>query len=191
MIEIHPNLFVGGIYDEEAVRGRADWFVISAAKFPYHKNALGYAGREAPKDHPDYALARKPGTLILNLVDADDAKFIGPETIAAAVDAIYEHIGFSKVLIHCNQGVSRSPSIAFLYLLKFTDVFRRDSFEEDLEEFVRLYPPYQPKNGMADFVRDNWSKYASGSSLNVEPSRVDEYDGVPRSLKPGLTSERL
>jgi hypothetical protein len=161
MIEIHPDLFVGTQYDEAAVHGRADWFVISAAKFPYHKDALGYEGREAPKDHPEYAFARRPGTLILNLVDADDVKFIGPETIVAAVDAIHEHIGSSKVLVHCNRGVSRSPSIAFLYLLKYTDVFRREKFDEDLQDFLNLYSNYEPKRGMAEFVRDNWSSYAA------------------------------
>jgi hypothetical protein len=161
MIEIHPNLFVGTEYDEEAIRGRADWFVISAAKFPYHKDALSYTGREAPQNHPEYSFARRPGSLILNLVDADDAKFIGPETISAAVDAIHEHIGSLKVLVHCNQGVSRSPSIAFLYLLKFTDVFRRENFEDDLQDFLDLYPGYEPGLGMADFVRDNWSAHAA------------------------------
>jgi hypothetical protein len=169
MIEIHPNLFVGTEYDEEAVRGRADWYVISAAKFPYHKDALGYSGREAPKDHPEYAFARRSGALILNLVDADDAQFIGAQTIDAAVNAIHENVRSSKVLVHCNQGASRSPSIAFLYLLKLTDVFRRENFEEDLAEFVRLYPPYEPGRGMADFVRDNWLNYSAGNSLNVGP----------------------
>jgi hypothetical protein len=169
MIESHSNLFVGTQYDEEAIRGREDWFVVSAAKFPYHKDALGYDGREAPKDHAEYAFARRPGSLILNLVDADDVKFIGPETVSAAVDGIHEHIGCRKVLVHCNQGVSRSPSIAFLYLLKFTDHFRRESFDEDLQDFLRLYPPYEPGRGMSEFVRDNWSTYVAGTKLNGAP----------------------
>jgi hypothetical protein len=64
-------------------------------------------------------------------------------------------------------------SIAFLYLLKYTDVFRRENFEEDLQDFVKIYPPFEPGNGMADFVRDNWAAYAAGTCLNAGPQVVD------------------
>lgn len=41
MIEIHPNLFVGGETDEHQIRGQTGWFVIHACKEPYHWDALG------------------------------------------------------------------------------------------------------------------------------------------------------
>jgi hypothetical protein len=161
MIEVHKNLFVGGQDHEASVRGQPGWFIVHACKEPYHRDALGYSGRAASKDHPEYLIARRPGRLILNLVDVPDVNFISPEIIDPALEAIHQHISSSKVLVHCNQGMSRSPTIAFLYLLKFTDVLPRQSAQDDLQEFQKLYPPYAPAKGMADYARLNWQKYAS------------------------------
>ena len=38
----------------------------------YHRQALGYRSRGAPKDHPEYLVARRGNRLILNIVDAND-----------------------------------------------------------------------------------------------------------------------
>jgi predicted protein tyrosine phosphatase len=122
---------------------------------------LGYSGRAAPKDHPEYLIARRPGRLILNLVDAPDVNYIPAEIIDAALDDIHQNITFRKILVHCNQGMSRSPAIAFLYLLKFSDLFRRHDCDEDLQDFLKIYPPYAPARGVADYVRLNWAKYSS------------------------------
>ena len=122
MIEVCQNLFVGSQNDEVAIRGLSGWFVVHACKEPYHRQALGYTTPGAPKNHPEYLLAARPGRLILNLVDVDKVSFIAPEIVNAALNAIRDNIGSSKVLIHCNQGMSRSPAIALLYLLKYTDV---------------------------------------------------------------------
>lgn len=161
MIEVYKNLFVGSQDDENSVRGQTGWFVVHACKEPYHRDALGYTGRAASKDHPEYLIARRPGRLILNLVDVADVNYISPEIIDPALDTIHQHIASNKVLVHCNLGMSRSPTIAFLYLLKFADVLPRQNLESDLVEFQRLYPPYAPAKGMADYARLNWQKYSS------------------------------
>ena len=71
MIEIHPNLYVGNEYDYEfKVRHEAGWCIVHACKEPYHRQALGYRGRAAPKD-PNTS-SREGKRLILNLVDAPD-----------------------------------------------------------------------------------------------------------------------
>ena len=49
MIEVYPNLFIGSEDDEAAIRGQSGWFIIHACKEPYHRQALGYAGRVPPK----------------------------------------------------------------------------------------------------------------------------------------------
>jgi hypothetical protein len=163
LIEVLESLFVGSEQDEASVRRQDGWFVIHACKEPYHRQALGYSGRGAPKDDPEYLIAARPGRLILNLVDADNVAYIPPEIIDAAVAAIHTNIGGAKVLVHCNQGLSRSPTIALLYMAKHTDRFRAMSAASAVAEFRRLYPAYAPALGVAEFVRLNWGKYAGGA----------------------------
>jgi hypothetical protein len=161
MIEVHHNLFVGSQDDEASIRGQSGWFIVHACKEPYHRQALGYKGRGAPKDHPEYLIARRTGCLILNLVDVDNVDYIPTEIIDTAISDIHQNIASSKVLVHCNQGLSRSPTVAFLYLLKFSDVFRRQDHNQDLQDFLKIYPSYTPAQGMADYVKINWLRYSS------------------------------
>ena len=92
-------------------------------------------------------------------VDVAQVSFIAPIIVDTALGAIDRHIGEFKVLVHCNQGLSRSPSIALLYLLKHTDALGSQDPAAALLAFRRLYPPYAPAQGMADYVRLNWAKY--------------------------------
>lgn len=159
MIEVHPNLFVGDEIDEQRLCREPGWFFIHACKEPYHRRALGYTGRAAPKDHPEYLIARRDGHLILNLVDVDDVNYIAVEIVDAALEAIHRNLGSAKVLLHCNQGQSRSPSIALLYLTRHTDRFAGMALSDALKTFQTIYPPYSPARGMVDYVRLNWDRY--------------------------------
>lgn len=161
MIEVYKNLFIGSQDDEVAVRTQGGWFVIHACKDPYHRQALGYTGKAAAKNHPEYLIARREGCLILNLVDVPDVNDISAEIIDTALEGIHQNISSKRVLVHCNQGQSRSPTIAFLYLVKFTDVLPSRDVDDDLRIFQELYPTYAPAKGMADFARQNWSRYSS------------------------------
>lgn len=158
MIEIFPNLHIGDGLSAVATIGHPDWFVISAAKEPWHRDALKYTGRAAPRDHPEYLMARREGHLILNLIDAADMVYIPPDIINAALDAISENIAERKVLVHCNQGHSRSPTIALLYLATRTDTFGDMGYDEAVSEFTKVYPDYAPAKGMADYARHNWRR---------------------------------
>lgn len=160
MIEVHQNLFVGAELDEQRLRGDGGWFFVHACKEPYHREALGYTGRAAAKGHPEYLIARRPGRLILNLVDVADVNFIMPEIVDAAINAIHLNIPERKVLVHCNQGQSRSPTIAMLYLARHTDIFRGLDHAAAFGAFAAIYPPFAPARGMAEYARLNWSRYA-------------------------------
>ena len=113
------------------------------------------------RGHPEYLIARRPGRLILNLVDVKDINYIAPEIIDAALEAIHQNIGSLKVLVHCNQGMSRSPVIALLYLAKFTSAFQGQCHEEAVQKFRGFYPSYNPALGMAEYARRNWLKYSA------------------------------
>jgi predicted protein tyrosine phosphatase len=158
MIEVHHNLFVGDATDEASVRGAAGWYVVSAAKEPWHRQALGYTQRAAPKDHPEYLWARRENRLILNLVDVADPAYIRPEIVEIALAAIHTALekDGQKVLVHCNQGGSRGPTIAMLYLQRHTDEFAGLDYEAAAEQFRSIYPSYAPARGVAEYARANW-----------------------------------
>lgn len=89
MIEVYPNLFVGNEVDANSILNQSGWFVVHACKEPFHRQALGYSGRAAPKTDPEYLIAKRDNRLILNLVDAADPAYIPKEIIDAAIDAIH------------------------------------------------------------------------------------------------------
>jgi len=162
MIEISNNLFVGNQDDYELnVKGNDVWSVVHACKEPYHRNLLGYIGRGAPKNHPEYLFARRENRLFLNIVDVDSPDYIAKEIIDTALEFIQEALSNDKkCLVHCNQGESRSPSLGFLYLASH-NILSKD-FVTAENEFRELYPFYNPKNGIRGFIRSHWIEYIGG-----------------------------
>ena len=163
MVEVYPNLFIGSKSDyEHRVRHKPKWHVVHACKDPYHRQLLGYRGRGAPKNHPEYLIAERGNRLFLNLVDADDPTYIPKQIIDAClqfIDKVLKSEG--RVLVHCNQGESRSPSLGLLYLAVHTDAIPRTSLVEAETEFRRLYPAYSPKGGIRGFLLNHWDHYVN------------------------------
>ena len=160
MIEVADNLFIGDQNDYETnVKGKDGWVVVHACKEPYHREALGYKGRGAPKDHPEYLHAMRDNRLILNLVDADNPDFIHGEVIFTALDFISEGLlSGKKVLIHCNQGRSRSAGIGLLFMAVY-DLIPNQTLEDAEAAFISMYPLYQPGKGIREFLGNNWLSY--------------------------------
>ncbi len=159
MIEITKNLFIGNQLDYETkVKYENDWAVVHACKEPYHRQILGYTGRGAPKGHPEYLIAVRGNRLILNMVDTDDYRYIPIEIIDKAINFIETNIKYKKVLVHCNQGESRAPSIGFIYMAK-NRLLNISSLENAINDFKMIYPFYNPAKGLIDFIKINWNYY--------------------------------
>lgn len=161
MIEVYSNLFVGDQRDYEYnVSHKSGWAIVHACKEPYHREALGYIGRGAPKDHPEYLVARRRNRLMLNIVDADNPMFFHKAMIDQALNFIDEmHENNQNILVHCNQGESRAPSIALLYMASRLDALPTDSLESAEEKFRHMYPNYHPKFGIRGHLCQYWSQY--------------------------------
>lgn len=163
MIEVHPNLFVGNQLDYETkIRGKdSNWNVVQACKEPYHRAALGYVGMAGPRDHAEYLFCyRQEGDcrrLILNMVDAPKPEFFPDAMMSEAITFITASMAIEvKTLVHCNQGASRSPSLAMLYLRRHTDTFVGMEFTDAEDKLRSLYPPYVPGRGIRAYVQKHW-----------------------------------
>ncbi|MFP4057716.1 MAG: dual specificity protein phosphatase family protein [Candidatus Brocadiia bacterium] len=163
MTEIHPRLFVGSRWDYEAqVAFEEGWYVVHAAKEPYHRQAVGYDGPEPPPDHPEHLVARRGARLMLNLRDHVLPVQLPTELFDAAVDFIHEGLSSGhRVLVHCEVGVSRSPTVGLLYLTAFTDVLDAGSLDEAMDRYLALYPDFSPGPALRRFLRDHWRAYAA------------------------------
>ncbi|TGK52763.1 dual specificity protein phosphatase family protein [Leptospira bouyouniensis] len=160
MIQIYHNLFIGNESDyENQVRLQSDWYIVHAWKEPYHRNLLGYSGKGAPKDHPEYLVAIRGKRLFLNLVDAADPNYIPKTIIDAALLFIDQALSAEqKCLVHCNLGESRSPSIGLLYLAS-KQLIPNQNLEIAEFEFRKIYPTYNPKSGIRSYLIGHWGDY--------------------------------
>lgn len=158
MKEVHANLFVGNEHDvPEALNN--NFAICHACKEPFHRQLLGYATKGAPKDHPEYLYAERDDRLYMNIVDAPKSIFFDKGMIDKALDFIHQKLNEGlKVLVHCNEGKSRSTSITLLYLIKH-GIIKGDTLEDCEAEFLKLYPEYNPGAGMRGFVKENFEVY--------------------------------
>ena len=74
-----------------------------------------------------------------------------------ALEFIEQNILLKKVLIHCNHGFSRSPSIALMYLAKKNKI-QNKSLQDAYRDFIKLYPGYTPGNGIYLYMQNNWQE---------------------------------
>ena len=156
MIEVYNNLFVGN--DSNCFyENKDDWVIIHACKHPCHQRAVGYKGN-LNGSHPNYLVLEKEGHLFLNMVDMNTPlshKFTEP-IILAALAFIEKNIGLRKVLIHCNVGQSRSPTLALLFLSKRKKVISDENYQEAKKEFIKIFPLYQPGRGIEIYLTRCW-----------------------------------
>ena len=167
MIQIHENLYVGSDADvDEFKELHPDGYIIHAAKEPWHRKACGYTGRAAPKGD-DYFFRYTTNALALNLVDSPDKKYIAEECFKEAndiLDFMYEK--GRPVLLHCNQGKSRSAGILFYHMMQ-VDIegfgLSPTTFDEALEFFTEtIYPDTVFGNGVHGFLEEQYNLILDG-----------------------------
>lgn len=153
-IEVWPRLYVGN--EQSPLQDFA--FIVQAAKEPWHRAAIGYKTAAAPKGQ-DYLWTYKENKLILNLVDPNTAAFIPVELMVNARLDIAEKLAqkTGKVLIQCNKGESRAPSIALTFMYIWTDWATKGGFynsgpEVIMKKFKKLYPPFNPSSGFTEYL---------------------------------------
>lgn len=155
MKSVHERVLVA---DEPACREGGNGFgVVHACKSPCHQRAVGYKGN-LPKSHPNYFWLRKQMDLYLNMIDPPVALF--PDELFQVFLPFAREVWDSgnTLLIHCNQGESRAPSLAMIFLAKYVGSLPNESFEVARSEFAKIFPDYAPGAGIEKYLTSNWEK---------------------------------
>jgi predicted protein tyrosine phosphatase len=164
MKEVYNNLFVGSDYD---CRATSEHAIIHACK-TCHQKVLNYR-KSLPNTHTHYLIYEDGNHLLLNMVDMKQelmAKFTDP-IMKAGLEFIDKHIDKLPVLIHCNQGMSRSPSIALLYLA-IRGQLPTGNYNDASKAFTELYPQYNPGRGISLYLNNNWNKLVKEGEYNEQ-----------------------
>src|ERR1700677_3029632 len=84
-------------------------------------------------------------------------KNFSDEMVNPGLDFITERFAAGDpVLVHCNQGLSRSPSVAFLWLHEHGFLDRE--FRYAVPQFKELYKDYNPNSGIFQYLKNRIEK---------------------------------
>jgi hypothetical protein len=107
--------------------------------------------------HPNYLVLRGPYDLYLNIIDPPVPLFKIETFVQFLLFAAEHHDRGASVLIHCNQGESRAPTLALLFLAKHLRVIPNGSFSDAKEVFASLCGGYRPGAGIQQFLTAHWA----------------------------------
>ena len=152
MIKIHERVFVAN--DLACSKGNSGLAVVHACK-TCHQRVIGYSGN-LQKTHPNYLVLEQDYDLFLNIIDPP-ARLFMPQLFTSFLSFATKHWGGGKrLLVHCNKGESRAPSLALLFLAKRLSVINKTSYQSARIEFELLYPQYKPGQGIEIYFIKNW-----------------------------------
>lgn len=168
MVEVYKNIFVGNEYDYYRLQEKSEWGILHCCKQPFHQKFVGYNGN-LPLNHKDYMLKRIDNEMALNMVDMQifQRNFVGFNKVMfeKAFDFLDEYTANGKkVLIHCNEGLSRSPTLAMLYLAR-NGVFNYKDFDTTVKEFKKIYGGYQPRANVFLTTKTLWTHFVKNNSV--------------------------
>ncbi len=133
-----------------------EFAIVHACKEPCHRGACAYPGKSLPKDHPHYLSLRRGHHLYLNLIDPP-APLFQAESFALFFAFVDEEIKERPVLVHCNKGESRAPSLALLYAAKRLGLFPPESYAAARTAFEKDFS-YRPGKGIETYLQSNWDR---------------------------------
>lgn len=145
MFELCHNLYVGNDHDCTVFDGA----IVHACQSCFVRGVNGAVGNKTFYENND--------DLYLNLLDISSLSYdYASPMIKRSIDFIDRKIKDKKVLVHCNFGMSRSPSICLLYMAK-KGYINNSSFKEASKDFHKIYNYFSAGLGMHRYFDRYWN----------------------------------
>lgn len=157
MEEIIRGLWLGSDEDVPEAKKRG-YARLSCCKdgVDSHRSMLGYTKLAAPKGK-EYLFARRGDWAALNLIDVPDPELMPEEVLLKGIEFIHEMmIAGKKIFVHCNQGISRSPTVVMMYLRTIGELDQ--PFNRAQKIFDTLYPKHDPGTAIEYHARRMWDE---------------------------------
>jgi len=151
MQKIIENIYLGNKKDYEKIKNKTEWAFVHASK-GFYDQAVKNPNIEMTSNF--YILENHFYT---DWVDQENLNLFKKPSFIKAMDFVDSWKKEKDVLIHCDYGQSRSPSLVMLYLAKRTNLLE-NSFFSALEKFKQIYPDYFFPSGISRFIKDNWNE---------------------------------
>ncbi len=153
MKKVYERLYTGDASD--CFGGAEHWAVVHGCRYPCLRRAMRRL--KVSSENPVH-LEDGPN-LYLDLFDGPARYFtMSPfKTFLAFAGRHWD--GGAGLLIHCNQGKSRAPSLALLFLAKHSKALPSKSYDEAFAAFSELLPDCSPGEGIQWFLRKNWQRF--------------------------------
>lgn len=152
-VQVFPGLFVGPAADIYKFSGS----ILHCARDPWFAQAMSLPPseslfRDTTGKRVCLWVRMNPNEMALNMVDAADGKYFCDDLIDAGLNFITERFAETEsVLVHCNMGISRSPSMAFLWM--FEHGYLDDEFRYAVPQFREKYKDWCPGNGIWAYLK--------------------------------------
>jgi hypothetical protein len=158
---VYPRFYVGHEEDFYALpTDLSGWRVVQAARHPF------YWDESKGEDHGVILTGHR---LILDMVDADSPEYFQAHHFILSAEYIFNALNKGKkVLVHCNLGQSRAPSLALFCMATLLKEIPRHTFCQAAGQFGCLYPDYNPGHGLIQFLGREWDSLVS-ELLNAPP----------------------
>lgn len=164
MIKVHERLYVGDLHD----CGHPGMAVVHACKHPCH---AGRCGAKVAKDSPDYLTHEHGGDLYLNMIDPDIPLFQSEMFVTFLAWVRERWTAGETVLIHCNKGGSRAPSLAALVMSKVICEWP-DDYAEAAARMDEILQGFNPGRGIREYLADHWQRIPR--TPIIDPSKAEQ-----------------
>lgn len=141
-----------------------DFSALLCAKHPYHKQIVGYE-KNCPKEHFEYLFAYRPKEHImaLNMVDAPKLEYFSDEMIIAGIDFIHAELAQQRdVVVVCNKGESRSPTMCLMFMMLHGDFEKEMTHSQVFRQFSKVATNWNPNNGILQYCVKFWDRVKRG-----------------------------
>ena len=134
--------------------------IVHAAKDPCHVKAAGTRTLPRHIPTPSRSTWASATTISCSISSTRPYRCFQVTSFQIALDFLdLWYPSRREIVIRCNQGLSRAPSIALLWLAKRAKaISSSESYAAAAKAFLEIYPAYNPGGGIRTFLAAHWDE---------------------------------